>query len=284
MMQLDLTRVGKWTEERIFRVNAARLRAYAAAINDCHPKHAGGEQAPPIFACVPVAELVGPAVDGLFAPEERRWGVHWAQDCFFQRPIVAGMVLHTKASPVGVHGRRSGATVVIKTVTHDGRGELINESYVTLFIRRPTDGQSAGERAPDHALPVRARIAGPIASVTETIDWDQTYRYAEASGDHNQIHLDPEFARSVGLPGIIVHGMCTLAFASRALIAEVCGDEPDRLRRLAGRFSRPVMPGHAVTTNIWEAGDRGGRRAYVFEVLNQDGKAVIQDGLAEVAP
>jgi acyl dehydratase len=284
MMQLDLARVGKWTEERIFRVDATRLQAYAAAINDHHPRHTGGEQAPPIFACVPVGELVGPAVDGLITPEDRRWTVHEAQDCFFQRSIVAGMVLHTKASSIGVHTRRSGATIVIKTVTHDGRGELVNESYVTLFIRRPTDGQGAGERAPDHALPVHAKNAGPVASVTEAIDWDQTYRYAEASGDDNQIHLDPEFARSVGLPGIIVHGMCTLAFASRAVIAEACGNEPDRLRRLAARYTRPVMPGQSITTNIWEAGERNGRRVYVFEVVNQEKKAVIQDGLAEVAP
>jgi acyl dehydratase len=175
-----------------------------------------------------------------------------------------------------------GTEIVIKTMTRDGHGELINESYVTLFLRRLMGGQGAGERAPEHAMPVHARIAGPIASTSEAIDWDQTYRYAEASGDHNPIHLDPEFARSVGLPGIIVHGMCTLAFASRALIAAACGDEPDRLRRLAARFSRPVLPGQSIATNIWAAGERERRQIYVFEVFNQDKKAVIQDGLAEV--
>jgi len=283
MMQVDLQRVGQWTEERVFRVDAERLRAYAAAINDVYPRHARGEQASPIFAVVPIGELLSPAVDGLIPIEDRRWGVHGAQDMFFYRPIAPGMVLRTKAAPIGVHPKRSGASVVIKTVTRDGHHELVNEQYVTLFIRRPTGSEGAGDQAPDHILPVRAKAAARMASGADVIDADQTYRYAEASGDDNKIHLDSDFARSVGLPGIIVHGMCTMAFASRVVIASACTDDPLRLRRLAARFARPVFPGQAITTHIWDLGERAGRRVYGFETVNPDGKAVIQDGRAEVA-
>ncbi len=283
-MQMDLARIGRWTEERIFRVDAERIKAYADAINDHHPRHAGGQAAPPIFAAVPISEFVDASVDGLITPEDRRWGVHSAQDMFLQRTIVPGMVLHTRAVPIGVHPRRSGTEVVIKSETHDGRGESISEQYVTLLFRRAAGGQGVGERAPSHELSVHAKAAGPIAVVADTIDWDQTFRYAKASGDPNQIHLDPDFARSVGLPGIIVHGMCTMAFASRAVIASVCGDDPARLRRLAAGFARPVLPGQAITTRIWDVGERAGQRVYGFDVVNSDGKAVIQDGLAEVAP
>ncbi len=284
LMQVDLVRIGRWTEERIFRVDAERIKAYAAAIKDHHPRHAGGEVAPPIFACVPIGELIWPAVHGLIPPEDRRWGVHGAQDIFFYRPIIPGLVLHTKAAPIGVHPRRLGTEVVIKSVTRDGRGELVVESYLTLLIRRPANVHSVGEEAPDHVVSVRAKAAGPVAAVSDMIDWDQTFRYAEASGDHNQIHLDPEFARSVGLPGIIVQGMCTMAFASRAVIATACGDDPVRLRRLAARFARPVLPGQAITTRIWDADVRNGVHVSGFDVINSDRKAVIRDGLAEVTP
>ncbi len=281
-MQMDLARIGRWTEERILRVDAQRIKAYAAAINDHHPRHTGGQVAPPIFAVVPIGEFIDSSVEGLITSEDRRWGVHAAQDMTLHRPIVPGMVLHTKAAPIGVHSRRLGTEVVIKSETRDGRGELISEQYVTLLFRRAAGGQGAGERAPSHELSVHAKAAGPIAAVADAIDWDQTFRYAEASGDYNQIHLDPDFARSVGLPGIIVHGMCTMAFASRAVIATTCTDDPARLHRLAARFARPVFPGQAITTRIWDVGDRDGMHVYGFDVVNAEGKAVIQDGRAEV--
>ncbi len=284
MMQLDLGRIGRWTEERLFRVDAAGVSAYAAAINDRHPRHTGGELAPPIFAVVPIGEFIDSSVEGLITPEDRRWGLHSAHDMFLYRSITPGTVLHTKAAPIGVHPRRLGTEIVIKSETRDDRGELNNEQYVTLFFRRAAAGQGVGERAPNHELSVHAKTAGPIAMISDTIDWDQTFRYAEASGDHNQIHLDPDFARLVGLPGIIVHGLCTLAFASRAVIATACGDNPPLMHRLAARFARPVFPGQAITTRIWDVGERDGRRVYGFDVINPDGKAVIQDGLAEVTP
>ena len=76
---------------------------------------------------------------------------------------------------------------------------------------------------------------------------DQAERYAEASGDHNPIHLDEEAARAVGLPGRILHGLCTMALAGRA-VEQVAGREPTRL---AVRFSAPVALGATVTTRVW---------------------------------
>ena len=113
---------------------------------------------------------------------------------------------------------------------------------------------------------------------------DQTYRYAEASGDNMPIHLDAEIAKSVGLPGIIIHGLCTMAFTSWAAIQEVCGGDPSRLKRLAVRFSRPVLPGQAITTTFWAAGEADGNQVFGFETRNGDGEVVIKDGLAEVSP
>ncbi|MDR7484529.1 MAG: MaoC/PaaZ C-terminal domain-containing protein [Armatimonadota bacterium] len=286
-LHIELDRLGEWTEERPFTVEAEHVRAYAAATNDVHPLHAAGMVAPPLFAGVPIGEHIDRVVDRLIAREDRRWGLHSGQDVRIYRPIVPGMVLRTQAAPVGVHPGFSGTTVVIKTRTRDVHGDLLNETYVTLFFRRRFRGEAAGERAPDHRTPpeakAAAKTAGRIVAVSQVLDADQTYRYAEASGDRNPIHLDPDFARSVGLPGIIVHGMCTMAFAGRALIEHACQNDPSRLVRLAVRFARPVLPGQTITTHLWPAGEEAGRRVYGFETLNPAGKAVIQDGLAEVA-
>src|SRR5690349_3291097 len=63
--------------------------------------------------------------------------------------------------------------------------------------------------------------------------------YADASGDDNPIHQDEEVALAVGLPGVIAHGMFTLALAGRALEAWAGG--PDRVRELGAKFTRPVV-------------------------------------------
>ena len=56
-----------------------------------------------------------------------------------------------------------------------------------------------------------------------------------------------------------------------------------RLKRLRARFSRPVFPGQTITTAIWPHSDRGGLKVYAYETENPDGKAVIKDGMVEVA-
>ena len=95
------------------------------------------------------------------------------------------------------------------------------------------------------------------------------------------IHLDAAAARAVGLPGIIIHGLCTMAFCGRAVIESVAGGDPARLARLAVKFSRPVLPGQEITIRIYAA-EAGG--AYGFEALNADGQAVVKDGRADLRP
>lgn len=63
-------------------------------------------------------------------------------------------------------------------------------------------------------------------------------RYAAASGDHNPIHQDEEVARSVGLPGVIAHGMYTLALVARAVAEWTGGAE---VVELGGKFTQPVV-------------------------------------------
>jgi acyl dehydratase len=80
---------------------------------------------------------------------------------------------------------------------------------------------------------------------TVTFTKEQIAAYAEASGDRNPIHLDDEFAHSVGLPGVIAHGMLQMGIAC-SVAAEAAGGG-DRLRRLVCRFSGMVVPGDTVT-------------------------------------
>src|SRR5205823_8394266 len=79
------------------------------------------------------------------------------------------------------------------------------------------------------------------------------HRYAGASGDYNPIHIDPEFARAVGLPGNILHGLYSMAQVARGMSAAAGGD-PRVLRRLSVQFRGMGMPEQeiAVTGTVRE--------------------------------
>lgn len=287
-MGFDLSRLDVWSEDSEFKVDAARTIAYAAATNDTNPKHTEGVLAPPVFAVVPIWEAMMAAAMAVVPPEAAMRVVHAAQDMRFHRPLVPGDVLRSRAAAIGVQVRGTGTTLLMKTESRDPHGALVNEQYVTTFFRGVSDGESAGAAPPEHRLAAELKATEPMATVTSRMDEDQTFRYAEASGDRMPIHLDDNVARSVGLPGIIVHGLCTMAFAGRAVVEEACAGDPTRLRRLAVRFSRPVLPGQEITTRIWASppgarGVPGNGGCYGFETVNHEGQAVVKDGLAEVA-
>ena len=283
-MSFDLTMLDQWSDDREFKVEADRTTAYAAATNDTNPRHTSGELAPPLFAVVPVWEAVGLTVARITPPEVLMRVVHGEQDIRFHRPIVPGDLLRSRAAPIGVGVRGSGTTVVVKTESRDEAGELVNEQYFTLFFRGVSEGPGGGRTAPEHKLTAEVKATPPVAQATYLVDADQTFRYADASGDRMPIHLDDTVARAMGLPGIILHGLCTMAFAGRAVVEEVAGGDSARLRRLAVRFSRPWLPGQSVTTRLYDAGAASdGVHAYAFETVNPEGQAAIKDGWAEVA-
>jgi acyl dehydratase len=111
------------------------------------------------------------------------------------------------------------------------------------------------------------------------VDEDQTQRYAEASGDHNPIHLDEDVAKMAGLPRTINHGMCTMAIATKAAVNGLAGGDPTRIKRVAVRFSKPVFPGQELTTRFWQESDG----VYGFETYNPDGAPVIKNGEVQIA-
>ena len=107
------------------------------------------------------------------------------------------------------------------------------------------------------------------------------HRYAGASGDFNPIHIDPEFAKQVGLPGNILHGLYGMALVARANTAAVGGD-PRSLRRLSVQFRGMAVPEQeiVVTGTVKEA---DGGRVVVDTAAEQSGKKIIKNAKAELA-
>ena len=286
-MPLNKSHVGKTYPPVTTEVTLDAIQKYARAYNDDNPaffdtNRPAGITAPPMFAVTVTWNALMTAVldPGLQADLLRL--VHGEQDMEFTNPIRPGDIISASAKIISIETKASGETMTVELLASNQSGQPVNKTLFSAFIRggRNRDAiraESAAERVPE---PARGE---PAFTVAQKIDDDQTYRYADASGDRNPIHVDAGIAKMAGLPGIIVHGLCTMAFTSKVAIEKLCAGDPTRLKRLRVRFSRPVLPGQTITTKIWPNPENPDRQTFTFETYNQNNQPVIKDGLAEIS-
>ena len=252
-MSLPLDTVGA-RPPCVVTLDPDRVLAYAAATNDDNPAYLSGTYAPPVFGVVPAWDPLIAAVFDVVPPEKKPVMLHAGHDMRFSGPLVPGSTLSTVADRFSVRPSRAGTWVTVRAVSVDlDTGRQVLEQFGTMFVRGWSDVAAGGPDRPDHSFPSAGR-AEAVAVFEGHVDADQTWRYAAASGDDNRIHVDDEFAQGVGLPGIILHGLCTMAMCSRAVIETVAGGDPTRLARLAVRFSKTVLPDSDLVTTIYPSG------------------------------
>jgi acyl dehydratase len=264
---IDLDSLGRWGGSRSAAVTAESIAAYADAVGSDAPSE---PIAPPLYAVVASWPVLLDCVANTLPPELLAGIVHRSQDMLLARPVRAGETLATRARVAGVAGGAGMTTLVVECECGDAA------AFTSTIVVVGHGGEPSAGKAP---VRLRSRRAGePVAVVEQEVAKDQAVRYADASGDHNPIHLDDGFARSAGFEGTILHGMCTLAMAAGAVVSSLLAGDPARVRRLAGTFSKPVFPGTTLTTTIW----RPDADELAFECTTPGGVAV-RDGLAVVS-
>jgi acyl dehydratase len=148
-----------------------------------------------------------------------------------------------------------------KTLADITTGDTLAIVITTLMMRG--DGGYGGFGAP---LPPPDPL--PEAEPDLIIDLrtlPQSALIYRLSGDYNPIHADPVAASKAGFPQPILHGLCTMGIATRALIEGIAEGKPDRLRSLSLRFSKPVFPGETIRTEIFRTADGARFRARSVE-------------------
>jgi acyl dehydratase len=127
---------------------------------------------------------------------------------------------------------------------------------------------------------VKPEAGAELPALSVTPDKYVPHRYAGASGDFNPIHIDPEFAKAVGLPGNILHGLYTMAQVARAVVKGAGGD-PRALKRLSVQFRGMGFPEKEITVTgtVKESTDG---RVLVETVAEQQGNQIIRNAEAEL--
>lgn len=256
-----------------FRVSSHRIAQFAKSVDDENPHHLAGEFASPVFAHVPVmqsmVEVLNRATDGFV--------LHGEHDFVFHRPIVPGQRLFTNSALIGVRGNRAGITYIVRSDTLTHTGEPVCTQYSTCLVRGEASGIAEGEPLPER--PAVAKTAS--GSETYALTPDQTRRYADAARDYSAYTIDPAVAAKAGFAAPLVHGMCTLAFAARAIVDRHCGGETPRLKRLGCRFAHPLLltPGQTISVEHWAGADG----LVGFEAADKDGNLIVKNGYAQVS-
>jgi acyl dehydratase len=169
-------------------------------------------------------------------------------------------------------GEGKGAVLVQERVTREAKsGDKLFTIVSSIFARG--DGGFGG--APDggpalHILPERAP---DLVKECDTRA-DQALLYA-LSGDRNPLHRDPAFAKMVGFPRPILHGLCSYGTACRAVLSTVAEYQPERIKQFDVRFSKPVFPGETLVVEMWKD---GGTTSYRASVKERPGTVVLNNG------
>ena len=126
------------------------------------------------------------------------------------------------------------------------------------------------------------KVGDEITPLSRRVTQEQISAYAEASGDINPIHVNEEFARMVGLPGTIAHGMLDLGILVETLSRWAGGSE--RVAAVAVRFSKPLLPGQTITCTgrVVSIDTASGLVELEVEALSDAGERVLTNGRATV--
>ncbi|RJG03186.1 MaoC/PaaZ C-terminal domain-containing protein [Noviherbaspirillum sedimenti] len=172
-------------------------------------------------------------------------------------------------------GVGKGAMLFMEKQLRDKESNELVSTVTSTYVLRG-DGGSGGTTttAPvPHPIPERAPDTECVLSTLP-----QAALIYRLSGDYNPIHADPELARKAGFERPILHGLCTLGVATRAVLDTCCDSRPELLRSLKVRYSAPVYPGETIATEVWRDKDIVSFRSRVVErnvvVLNH-GHAIV---------
>ncbi|MGB7629962.1 MAG: MaoC family dehydratase, partial [Candidatus Deferrimicrobium sp.] len=178
--------------------------------------------------------------------------MHGEQTIYLERAIPPCGTLLTTAKVPAVYDKVKAAVLVVETETTDQTRKRLFRTRASLFCKGL--GGFGGDPGPKAQVLEIPKGRKPDFEITQDTLDSQAVLY-RLSGDLNPLHVDPVAASFAGFPGPILHGLCTFGFVGRAVLRGACGNRVDLLKEFGVRFSVPVYPGEAITTQGWNMGD-----------------------------
>lgn len=275
-------KVIKEYQPEFVEVSAEAIKKYMEGISEDNPFFTkNGVVAPPLYATA----LSIPFTGKILFDDEINQGVnpsrvvHGEQDSRIFRLIKAGDRIKIIPKFLGRQEKETGTLFIAKAEQFDDKsGQKIGEGYHIYFVR----GEKKGDKKKESEE--NKEYGQKIYEWKIKVAKDQPIKYAEGSGDRFPIHTDENFARAMGFPTIILHGMCTMAFAVKSVVDNVLGGDASKVKRVRVRFSRPVLPEQTLTFIGYDSKEKSelGKRRIDVVALNDNGEEVLKNAFLEI--
>jgi MaoC dehydratase-like protein len=272
------------------KVDWRKTTNYAAAIQDSNPKYfddmdANGIVAHPMFpvaATWPVLSNLGEYIEAEDFPKDvLMTQVHYTEHLVLHRLILPGDELSIKGSLKAFLPHRAGTHAIICLEAEDKDNKSVFTEYIGAMLR----GVDCGEGGKDGRVPIIPENGAESEILWASdiyIDPERPYVYDGCSDIEFPIHTSPNFAKMVGLPGIILQGTATLAYAVREMVGNEAGKDPVRISEIACMFTGMVQPGSDIKVCCTGRQFHDEFTDVFFEVKNNEQKKAIRNGYIKI--
>ncbi len=270
MTSLDLSIIGKETNERIFKyawkdvlLYNLGIGAQAEELSFVYERTPGGVQVFPSFACI---------VAGIGIPTFSKEGIdggrfiHGEQMIKIYQPFPSEGQVKVQGVCENIFDKKTAAVIHTKISGKSIDDKQIFESKSVYFY--VGEGGFGGERGPKAESINPPEGVKPDFSISYKTNENQAAIY-RLNGDYNPLHIDLEWAlRSGKFKKPILHGLCTYGYATRAIVYGLCNGKVARFKEFKARFTSEVYPGETLTTEGWKDNGR-----YIIQVRTE--RAVV---------
>ncbi|XP_021737138.1 enoyl-CoA hydratase 2, peroxisomal-like [Chenopodium quinoa] len=205
--------------------------------------------------------------------------LHGQQYIEIYRPLPSNSCIRNTTRVAGLHDKGKAAILEIEMTSFDEDSkEPLCMNRSTIYFRGAggfsrssppyTFTNYSGTQLPAIKIPK----SQPFASFEDVTRPSQALLY-RLSGDYNPLHSDPMVAETAGFPRPILHGLCSLGYAIRAIIKCICKGNSDMVKSLSGRFLLHVFPGETLITEMWLEGLR-----VIYQVNVKERNKVVLSG------
>lgn len=209
--------------------------------------------------------------------------LHGQQYIEIYKPLPSHGCILNKASIAGLHDKGKATVLEIEIVSYEKEsGERLCMNRLAIYLRGAGGFSKSSQpysyssnRSNQSAFP-KIPKSQPFVVYEECTHVSQALLY-RLSGDYNPLHSDPMFAEIAGFSRPILHGLCTLGFAVRAIIKCICRGDQNMIKSISGRFLLHVYPGETLITEMWVAGSR-----VIYQVKVKERNRAVLSGFVDL--
>ncbi|KAK6939273.1 MaoC-like dehydratase domain [Dillenia turbinata] len=223
------------------------------------PGHYHGKVLPTFVALFPLGSTLE-QLQGILQFDPRLL-LHGQQYIEIYKPLPSGGCVKNKSRIAGLHDKGKAAVVDVEILSYEeNSSEPLCMNRITVYLRGAGGFSESSHPYSYSAYPAKEAIkipkTQPFAAFEDRTQQSQAcnallYRL---SGDYNPLHSDPKLAEVAGFSRPILHGLCTLGFAVRAIVLCVCKGDSNMVKSISGRFLLHVYPGESLITEMWLEG------------------------------